>query len=408
MQDLWISSDLENVEFMYPGTRYEAAKDWDSSDKPLKEITDEQLDSVTTLELVKTIENSTVYDEVLEPEASRKTIRPETLEDFVGQEQLKRRVIISVKAALKRQEPPRHMLFHGPAGFGKTTLAAIIANELHMPIINVHAPSLETTNELVAVFLELDRPACIFIDEIHRLRKRAQESLYSIMEDFRLAITDSNRHMLKPWRPDEIIDLFTIANQKQFYAQSNINHFIPKFTLIGATTEFGTLSSPLRDRFGEIHSLSDYSVEDMVRLVKRTCSVLDVSIGVDAANDIAKRARSTPRHANRLVDSCRDVADVLGDGVITHEVVTETMEMNGVDELGLEPDDRKILETLIITYGGGPAGIEALSLASNISETTIVEVIEPHLLRLGLLDRTQKGREVTSMGYSHLDVKVLG
>lgn len=336
-------------------------------------------------------------------------LRPTSLSDFAGQEQVKRVLNLILSASRKRVQAPAHLLFEGPAGCGKTTLAMIVAGECMLPMITIHAPNIEKVEEIQGIFAEIaskNEPCVVFIDEIHRLKKKLQEGLYPIMEDYKVI-----------WMDSEIQ--------------------LPRFTLVAATTEFGTLSAPMRDRFGQVFSITDYKVEDMERIIQRasgvlgmqitngnghdlgcpetyypvghcngSCSLTHIEDHNDAVRYIAERSRMTPRNAIRLLERSRDVTDMhSNDGLCDIEIVTETMEILGIDSLGLNEQDRNYMSTLLSVHGGG-AGLEAIALSTRIDETTIVDVIEPHLMRIGMIERNPKGRDLTTKAIQHLGVKI--
>ena len=309
------------------------------------------------------------------------TIRPHTLKDYIGQDGLKDNLKIFIQAAKERNESLDHVLLYGPPGLGKTTLAYILANEMGSRIKIVSGPSIEKSGDLASVLSVLEPGDVLFIDEIHRLPKVIEEVLYPAMEDF-------------------VIDVMI---GKDTGARS-VRLELPPFTLVGATTRAGDLSSPLRDRFGIVSKLNYYSVEDLTKIIKRTSKVLDVPIKDDAAISLAKRSRGTPRIANRLFKRVRDYALVMGDGIINKKIVSLALDKLKVDELGLDETDYNLLKSIIEKFNGGPVGIEAIASSIGEEQTTIEDVYEPYLLQLGLLKRTSRGRVVTEKAYEHLKI----
>ncbi|GBF22636.1 Holliday junction DNA helicase RuvB [Candidatus Gastranaerophilus sp. (ex Termes propinquus)] len=312
-----------------------------------------------------------------------KNIRPKSFEEYIGQEALKNTLKISIEASKKRGLPLDHSLFYGPPGLGKTTLASIIALEMGVDIKITSAPSLERPRDIIGVLMGLKGGEVLFIDEIHRLNKLAEEILYPAMEDFIIDLTVGKVQSAKSMRIP-----------------------IPKFTLIGATTKAGALSGPLRDRFGIVHRLEFYTSEELSKIVMRAASILGIKIDESAAGEIALRSRATPRIANRLIKRASDYALVKYDGRITNNIAKEALDGLHIDQLGLDTTDRELLRLIIENYGGGPVGIETLAVALGEDMRTVEDVYEPYLLQKGLLQRTNRGRKATVAAYRHLGKNV--
>ena len=307
------------------------------------------------------------------------SLRPASLDEYIGQDKVKENMKIYIEAAKKRGEPLDHCLFYGPPGLGKTTISTIIANEMHSNIKKTSGPAIEKPGDLAAILTSLSEYDVLFIDEIHRLSKSVEEILYPALEDFTLDIVIGKGPSSKSIRLD-----------------------LPKFTLIGATTKAGSLTTPLRDRFGIIHRLELYSIEDLSTIVKRSSKILNIEIENEAAVEIARRSRGTPRIANRLLKRVRDYAMVLGNGKIDLKIAKHALNKLEIDELGLDEIDRKLLESMIIQYGGRPVGIEALAVTIGEEVDTIEDVYEPYLIQIGFIARTLRGRMVLPPAYKHL------
>ena len=310
-----------------------------------------------------------------------KNIRPESINEYIGQTEVKENLSIFIKAAKMRNEPLDHVLLYGPPGLGKTTLSYIIANELGSNIKTTSGPSIEKSGDLAAVLSTLEEGDVLFIDEIHRIPRFIEEILYSAMEDFTLDIIVGND-----------------SNSR------NIRIDLPPFTLVGATTRAGDLTGPLRDRFGIINKLNYYTEEELKDIAIRTSKVLNVNITEDAAYELARRSRGTPRICNRLFRRVRDFALVMGDGDINLEITKLALDKLKVDSLGLDDTDYNLLKSIIEKFNGGPVGIEAIASSIGEEQTTIEDVYEPYLLQTGLLKRTSRGRMVTEKAYEHLGI----
>lgn len=307
------------------------------------------------------------------------SLRPQTLDEYIGQEKTKKTLKIYIEAAKQRHDALDHVLFYGPPGLGKTTLSGIIANEMgtHMKVTS--GPAIEKPGEMAAILNNLQEGDILFVDEIHRLNRQVEEVLYPAMEDFAIDIMIGKGASARSIRLD-----------------------LPKFTLVGATTRAGLLSAPLRDRFGVMHHLEFYNHKELQTIVLRSARVLGVEIDAKGAAEIAKRSRGTPRLANRLLKRVRDFAQVKYDGRITYDVASFALDLLEVDQYGLDKIDRRILQTLIVNFQGGPVGLETLAAAIGEDAGTLEDVYEPYLLQNGFLNRTPRGRTASSLAYEHL------
>jgi len=309
------------------------------------------------------------------------TLRPKTLAEYIGQQKIKDNIAISIEACQKRKEPLEHVLLFGPPGLGKTTLAHVIANEMNTNVRVTSGPAIEKSGDLAAILTNLQPGDILFIDEIHRLNRNIEEILYPAMEDFALDIVIGKGPSARTVRLD-----------------------LPQFTLIGATTKLSKLSSPLRDRFGNVYRLDFYSDDNIEKIVLRSAKVLNCNFQDDSAKEIAKRSRKTPRVANRLLKRVRDFAEVKNNGLICQDITEQSLKMLEIDHLGLDENDRKILLTIIEKFSGGPVGLNTLSAATAEEMDAIEDVFEPFLLQLGFINRTPRGRIVTERAYQHLNI----
>jgi len=309
------------------------------------------------------------------------TLRPKNWENYIGQDKVKKNIQIIIEAAKKRKEPIEHLLFYGGSGLGKTTLSYIIANELNAKIRTIAGPTIEKVGDLAAILTNLEPGDILFIDECHRINKMIEEFLYPALEDFKLHLVLGKGPMARTMDLD-----------------------LPKFTLIGATTRLALLSAPLRNRFGATLQLDYYNIEDIKKIIERSSKILGIEIEARAASIIADSSRFTPRVANRLLKRIRDFAQVEGEGVITEKIAKRGLKFLDIDEIGLEPGDRKILEAIIEKFQGGPVGLQSLAAATSEEKDTILDVYEPYLIQLGLVERTPRGRIATKTAYEHLNL----
>lgn len=328
---------------------------------------------------IERIVDTSTHEDDSEEQRIEVSLRPQNFRDYVGQERLKKNLKLSIDAAKKRGEPIDHVLLYGPPGLGKTTMASVIANEMGAGLRITAGPAIERAGDLASILTNLQDGDVLFIDEIHRLSRAVEEVLYSAMEDFKLDIVIGKGPAARSVRLD-----------------------LPKFTVIGATTRTGSLAAPLRDRFGHIYRLEFYTPEEIARIVTRSANILDSKIDDKAAELLSTRARLTPRIANRLLKRVRDYADVNGDGIIDSTTTISALKMLEVDELGLDPADRHLLNRIIESYGDRPVGLTTIAALTGDETATIEDFYEPYLMQIGFIERTPRGRVITPKAYKHL------
>ena len=328
---------------------------------------------------IERIVDTSSHDDDAEEQRIEVSLRPQSFGEYIGQERLKKNLKLAIAAAKQRSEPLDHVLLYGPPGLGKTTMATVIANEMGTNLRITSGPAIEKAGDLASILTNLADGDILFIDEIHRLGRAVEEILYSAMEDFKLDIVIGKGPAARSIRLD-----------------------LPRFTVIGATTRTGSLAAPLRDRFGHIYRLEFYEPEDIAKIVTRSAAILESSIRHEAANLLSTRARLTPRIANRLLKRVRDYADVNGDGIIDVKTTTNALEMLEVDELGLDPADRNLLQSILENYGDNPVGLTTIAALTGDEATTIEDFYEPYLLQIGFIERTPRGRRVTIKAKRHL------
>lgn len=326
-------------------------------------------------------ETRIIAREETEKDVWQQSLRPKTLDDYIGQADLRRNLSVYIKAAKSRKDALDHVLLYGPPGLGKTTMANIIANELGVNFRITSGPAIERPGDLAALLTNLEEHDVLFIDEIHRLNRSVEEILYPAMEDFALDIIMGKGPGARSYRLD-----------------------LPPFTLVGATTRAGALDAPLRDRFGIVFRMQFYEPEELEKIVTRASGVLGIPIERDGAREIARRSRGTPRIANRLLKRVRDFAEVMGSGIITHDISAEALAALHVDGLGLDAIDREVMETIIRKFGGGPVGVDTIAASISEERATIEDVYEPYLMQIGFLTRTPRGRVATKAAYDHLGI----
>ncbi len=326
------------------------------------------------------IVDTSVHDEDADEQIIEVTLRPQTFDEYIGQERLKKNLKLAIDAAKKRGEPMDHVLLYGPPGLGKTTMANVIANEMATNLRITSGPAIERAGDLASILTNLQDGDILFIDEIHRLSRAVEEVLYSAMEDFKLDIVIGKGPAARSIRLD-----------------------LPKFSVIGATTRTGSLAAPLRDRFGHLYRLEFYTADEIAQIITRAAKILESDIKTESAELLSTRARLTPRIANRLLKRVRDYADVNGDGIIDTIMTTQALELMEVDELGLDPADRTMLRNILETYGDRPVGLNTIAALTGDESTTIEDFYEPYLMQIGFIERTPRGRIVTQKAKKHLD-----
>ena len=333
---------------------------------------------------IERITDSGVHDDDVAERQIEITLRPRLFDEYIGQDRLKNNLKLAIEAAKKRSEPIDHVLLYGPPGLGKTTMASVIANEMGANIRVTAGPTIEKAGDLASILTNLADGDVLFIDEIHRLGRTVEEVLYSAMEDFKLDIMIGKGPAARSVRLD-----------------------LPKFTVIGATTRTGALAAPLRDRFGIIHRLEFYAPHEIARIIRRASNILDSKIEPEAADMLSTRARLTPRIANRLLKRVRDYADVNGDGVIDAATAQAALDMLEVDELGLDPGDRNLINSIIDNYGNNPVGLNTIAALTGDEAATIEDFYEPYLLQIGFIERTPRGRRVTPKAFRHVGRQIV-
>jgi len=328
---------------------------------------------------IERIVDTSDHEEDIEEQIIEVSLRPQTFDDYIGQDRLKKNLKLAIEAAKKRDEPLDHILLNGPPGLGKTTMATVIANEMGKSIRVTSGPAIEKAGDLASILTNLQDGDILFIDEIHRLGRTVEEVLYSAMEDYKLDIMIGKGPAARSVRLD-----------------------LPKFTVIGATTRAGALAAPLRDRFGHIYRLEFYETNEIGRIITRAAEILGSKIDEASATTLSTRARLTPRIANRLLKRVRDYADVNGDGIIDTVITRKALELLEVDELGLDPGDRNLLTHMINNYGSEPVGLNTIAALTGDEATTIEDFYEPYLLQIGFIERTPRGRRATAKAFKHL------
>lgn len=328
---------------------------------------------------IERIIDTVIHDDDADEQVIEVTLRPQSFDEYIGQERLKKNLKLAIAAAKKRGEPIDHVLLYGPPGLGKTTMATVIANEMGVGLRVTSGPAIERPGDLASILTNLADGDILFIDEIHRLSRGVEEVLYSAMEDFKLDIVIGKGPAARSVRLD-----------------------LPKFTVIGATTRTGSLAAPLRDRFGHLYRLEFYTNDEIADIITRAAGILNTKIKSESASLLSTRARLTPRIANRLLKRVRDYADVNGDGIIDTVITTKALQLMEIDELGLDPADRYMLTSIIDNYGAQPVGLNTIAALTGDEMSTIEDFYEPYLLQIGFIERTPRGRKVTAKGHAHV------